>query len=469
MIDLSKLSKDMWSSANPAHTTSGGNLASPSTGGSTDTTNWGQAAGSYNPFAGDDKYGYITQDWYRNPDWAGGAVWNPTYGWQEVNQVKNMYGGQAATDEQFNNWGLNKNLTGTWQDYYDQLGYTPVEGAGYAGGGSDGSGGTSMINFGNSPGNVKPGEWNLFGIPGQDWMNMSQEDQRAMWENAFGSEGANMLHQGGTDPYSWVGTGSLENPGGTWNGSEFGAQPSQWTTASNTLSDFANTGGYVAAPDEWYGASYGAGQMAQSGMPTDVDPWYQKAKEVSDYNTQESIKQAMEQAGLSGNRWSSGAQRTAADIGGKYALQLGAQYAQQAMGAQEAARGRQQEAFNQLYNVGSGFAGLDTAARNRQLEATGQLGGLGQYMTQYPMQLADQASQIGAQQTALEQSALDKAYQEWMRTQPEYSPYLNYAYGMATGQGTQQQYLPGAGSQMLTGISSLLPFAFFSNMFKGNS
>jgi len=446
MIDLSKLNKDMWSaSRQPVTNTNGagGNLASPtSSGGGSDYTDWSQTQGSYNPFAGDSEYGYITQPWYRNADWAGGAIWNPTYGWQEVNQIKNLYGGQAATDEQMQGWGLNQNLSGSWEDYYDQLGYTPTWGQ--LGNQEDSTGtGESLIDF-SSRGTRRHG-WPYDPITRDD-----------MGESFYtGGHDPNAV-----DPNSWMGTSSLENPGGTWDGNTFGAQPSEWLTASNTLQGMANTGGYVPAPDEWYGASYGANQMAQGGMPTDVDPWYQQAKAVSDYDTQEAIKQAMEQAGLTGNRWSSGAQRTAADIGGKYASQLGAQYAQQSMAAQEAARQRQQGAYDQLYNIGSGFAGLDTAARNRQLEATGQLGGLGQYMTQYPMQLANQASQIGAQQTALEQSAMDKLYQEWMRTQPEYSPYLNYAYGMATGQGTQQQYMPGAGSQFMTGISSLLPFLF---------
>ena len=441
MMDLSKLNHNIWNATQstagePQPQNSGGSSSTTSTGG--EYTNWGQMPGSYKPFEGDSKYGYITQDWYRNPDWMGGAIWNPTFGWQEVNQVKNKYGGQAATDEQFNNWDLNRNLSGSWEDYVDQLGYTNDELGG--GGTGDAYEGQSMFDFGR-------------------WRD-HRGGGRNGYEDPFMRGADTHVYDPNMDPTSWIGAGNVTNPGGTWDGSQFGAQPSQWNTASNVLQDMANTGGYVPAPDEWYGASYGANQMAQGGMPTDVDPWYQKAKEVSDYDTQEAIKQAMEQSGLTGNRWSSGAQRTAADIGGKYASQLGANYAQQTMAAQEAARGRQQGAYDQLFNIGSGFAGLDTAARQRQLESTGQLGGLGQYMTQYPMQLANQASQIGAGQTALEQSALDKAMQEWMRTQPEYSPYLNMAYGMATGQGMQQQFTPGAGSQWMSGLSSLLPFLF---------
>jgi hypothetical protein len=417
MIDLSKLSQDMWNTENGKYSLGGGsssgNLAAPTAeapppGQETDWT-----AGSYNPFEGDSEYGYITQPWYRNSDWIGGAIWNPTWGWQEVNQIKDLYGGQSATDEQMASWGLTPNLTGSWQDYIDTLGYTNEE---LDGSGRGGTGTGSIGGF---------------------------------------TQGAYTL------PPDTSGQAGISDTGDFAGVSDFGYMPDQWNTASNVLSDFATTGAPVDIPSQWGVASQGAYDMlANQGMATDTSDWYKQAKRVSDYDTQEAIKAAMEQAGLTGNRWSSGAQRTAADIGGKYASQLGAQYAQQTMGAQEAARARQQEAANQLYGYGTGYAGLDTDARNRALQATGQLGGLGQMMTQYPMQLANQAFQQGTALQGQDQQALQNLYNEFMRGTAENNPWLNYAMQMATGQGIQQQYTPGIGSQLASVTGSLLPLLF---------
>lgn len=424
MIDLTKLSQNLWNSGKVGQGTgqtqtttsgAGGNLASP-TSGDGGTTDW--TAGSYNPFAGDSQYGYITQPWYRNSDWGGGAIWNPTYGWQEVNQIKNLYGGQSATDEQMAAWGLTPNLTGSWEDYAQQLGYTPTWAELGGAGGGTGATGTGSIFTGTDGYGYDPGQ--------QPTGDAYISDQ-----------------------------GDFSGVGG------FGYQPPEWDLASNVLSTFADTGNPVNTPGQWDAATMGAYDMlANQGMATDTSNWYQQAKQVSDYDTQEAIKQAMEQAGLSGNRWSSGSQRTAADIGGKYASQLGAQYAQQTMSAQEAARARQQEAANQLYGFGTGYAGLDTDARNRSLQATGQLGDIGQRKTDYARGLANDAFQQGTALQGQDQAALGKLYQEFLRGTAENNPWLSYAMQMATGQGTQQQYTPGTGSGLLSGLSSILPFLF---------
>ena len=447
MIDLSKLSQNMWDTSqkkntNPYGDVSSGGLASPSGYGGTSTpwetnaqqsggamnpwattTSGGQSntttsdgtdwtAGSYNPFTQPNSgYEYITQPWYRNSDWIGGAIWNPTYGWQEVNQIKGLYGGQSATDEQMAQWGITPNLTGSWEDYIDQLGYTNEE-----------------IGGGGPPGGTGSGE---------------------IFEDIFDEKPIDR------------GTAYLSEEGDFSGVDQFGQQPKEWQTASDVLRSFAQTGNPVDIPNQWGAASQGAYDMLRNqGQATDTSEAYRTAKRVSDYDTQEAIKSAMEQAGLSGNRWSSGAQRTAADIGGKYASQLGAQYAQQAMSAQEAARGRQMGAADQLYGYGTGYAGLDTDARNRALTATGQLGGLGQAMTQYPMDLAKMAFGQGTTLGAQDQASYDRLFQEFLRGTAENNPWLNYAMQLGTGQGMQQQFTPGAGSQWMSGLSSLLPFLF---------
>ncbi|MFA5380216.1 MAG: hypothetical protein WC455_30925 [Dehalococcoidia bacterium] len=360
---------------------------------------------------GSEQYGYITQPWYRNSDWIGGAIWNPTYGWQEVNQIKGLYGGQSATDEQMAQWGLTPNLTGSWEDYIDTLGYTneDLDGGGHGGGGATGTG--TIGGYGDTT----------------IYNEMDPTGQAGITE---------------TGDFSGV--------------NEFSQQPAQWQTASDVLNSFAQTGNPVDIPNQWGAASQGAFDMLRNqGQATDTSEAYRTAKQVSDYDTQEAIKQAMEQSGLTGNRWSSGSQRTAADIGGKYASQLGAQYAQQSMSAQEAARARQQEATNQLYNYGTGYAGLDTDARNRALTATGQLGSLGQAMTQYPMELAKLAFNQGTTLQGQDQASYDKLFQEFMRGTAENNPWLSAAMQLGTGQGMQQQYQQGFGSQLMSMLGSL--------------
>jgi hypothetical protein len=67
--------------------------------------------------------------------------------------------------------------------------------------------------------------------------------------------------------------------------------------------------------------------MAQTGKPTTAEPWYAAQKKVVERDIMEAIKEANEQAGLAGLRWSTPLARSAQDIAGKYMTQLGADYA----------------------------------------------------------------------------------------------------------------------------------------------
>lgn len=77
-------------------------------------------------------------------------------------------------------------------------------------------------------------------------------------------------------------------------------------------------------------------------------------------------------------------------------------------------------------------------------------GTLGQQQAQAAQQLLGGAQQFGGALQSYDQSAIQNAYQEFLRTQPEYSPLLNMLYGGATSS-------PGVFSTTKgTGISSIL-------------
>jgi hypothetical protein len=358
----------------------------------------------------------VAQDWWRSPSLnpQGGLVYNDKYGWQDRSQVKDMYKQGTAFDQ----FGFTPQLDQDWNKYYAYDEPTIQE----------------LPPWG-SP-NPMPGEPPPSSPPNP------------------GDEGGN-----------WNTGGEMGNPDGTWNeDGTWGMQPNEWNTASNVLQGYAQGQGGVNAPTEWNQASNNATNMARTGNATSASDAYMKAKQVAQADTTDAIKQAAEQAGLGGTRWSSSMGRNAQDIAGRRMAELGSNFAQQEMGAQEAARGRQMEANNQLFGIGSGFAGLDTDTRNRALQATGQLSGLGQNMTRYPMELANQAAGMGGQLQGINQGALNNTYQDFLRGATENNPWLAKAMGMATNQGQQAQYLPGAGSQILNsaggGLISLLPFLF---------
>ena len=219
--------------------------------------------------------------------------------------------------------------------------------------------------------------------------------------------------------------------------------PQEWDTASNTLSSLAQNGGRTADPSQWYDATNVANQMAYNGMPTDVSPWYQSAKQQAQYDISDAIKNANEQSGVSGTRWSSVNNRNAQDIGARAMTTLGTNFAQQTMNSEEAARSRQQQAINQLQSLGASTAGLTENATNRAQSSAEALGGLGNYYAQYPLQVSEQGYNMGQGLQATDQAALDKQYTEAQRMLSENNPFFKYLYNMVTQSGTPTQYQSG--------------------------
>ena len=358
------------------------------------------------------------QQWYRDPSWGGHIGWQPEYGFQDWTDVGNQVYHTGGWEQDYATFQQNMNAAGftpqmgNWQDYFpDRV----DDGTG----GGDGSGWDwSQILIGGQPGDP-----------------------------------------GGMDP----GTGGYDMSGYTGETGAF-PYPQEWDVASNTLSQFAG-GLPTDIPSIWNQGAGIASQMGQTGMPTDTSPAYQASKKVVEQDTIDAIKQAAEQAGLSGLRWSTPMGRTAQDIAGRNMSQLGASWTQQEMGAQEAARQRQLEGTNQMYQYGAGAAGLEESSKDRGMQAAGMLPALGQMYLNAPQDWAQQTYGMGSGMQQQGQSALNNYMNEFLRLAPENSPWLQQIMQYANpsmGMGGAQQYQQSTGGGIMdmvgaigTGIAAL--------------
>lgn len=118
------------------------------------------------------------------------------------------------------------------------------------------------------------------------------------------------------------------------------------------------------------------------------------------------LQQGQQQFGLSGASAISGAQ--AADA----ARQLSAAGQTADLGQQQGAFGSQYAA--QLANTGTTLGGLTNTDLSRQLAGAEQLGGLAQLQQNLAGNDANALNAIGGQQSALQQQALDLAYQDFL-------------------------------------------------------
>lgn len=340
----------------------------------------------------DAAYPNMKQNWWFSPEWAqpGGqdVMYNPYAGFQNTGDIRSFYenAGGPATWEQF------------------QQGFTPNQAAfpGWYGDGGGGAGG------GTNP-----------------RVRTEEEDAvfRDQWAKYFAEGGAQNDAQYSTDPYN---PGQLPTPG-------------EWDTASQVAQNYAY-GFPTQNPWEWDAA-------AQS---TTNQPWYEAMKGVVQTDTNDQIKQAAEQAGLSGMRWSTPLGRTAQDISGRNMAQLGTQWAGMEQQAKEAAQGR-------LMQTGSNKAGLQESARDRALQATGLLSQLGGQKTDYARGLAGDLMSGGGQMAGQTNQMAQNIYNQFLKSTPEGNPWLQAALGLGSTPGTPQTYQQSGGSSLLSGLGSLAP------------
>ncbi len=375
------------------------NASAPSWMGSGAYAKWRESDPDYDP--NDPK---VMQNWWRSPSVGGGIVWHPTYGWQDRSKIKELYKADPdqVTWDEFSKWGLTPQLDQDWKKYFPNAVVDPPGGGGGGSWGTGGTGGTAggtLPNYGAGVG--------MTGLTGLD---------------------------------TTAGLGSMQMPG-------------QWDTATDIMNYFG-TGGATQNPWQWDLASGTAADQA-TGQATSWAPSYAAAKGVVQTDIMDEIKQAAEKAGLAGNRWGTPLGRTAQDIAGRRMAELGSQYTQQELAAEEANRSRQLSAAGLLQGLGGSQTGLVESAKDRAMQAASGLGALGGMVGQYPLTVAQTATGMAESNEAAAQNAINKYYSEYMRNAAENNPYFAMIYQMATGQGVPQQYNPSTMAQIFGALAGI--------------
>lgn len=229
--------------------------------------------------------------------------------------------------------------------------------------------------------------------------------------------------------------------------------PSQWGTASDIYNYFG-TGGATQIPGAWQQGQ----QMAQDiwgrgGMPTGSEDYWRSLQESIQPDITRSIQQAVEQAGLSGLRYSTPLGQQVARIGGEAQAGIMPQFWQTQMGLQEGAANRMMQVPGMMQAFGLGEAGLTEAAKNRAMQAAGGLQSVGEQYFQAPMQVARTMWEGGDRMAQQRQQAFSPYYSEFMRQRPEANPYLNMGMQFPYGQFGQQPQMfnPSFMTQLMQG------------------
>ncbi len=267
-----------------------------------------------------------------------------------------------------------------------------------------------------------------------------------------------------------------------------------------------------------YGAGPGAGgttlsNMSQTGLPTDVGPAWEAMRQAQQRNIDQQAAQIRERMGLTGNL---GTPAQGQSLGTPYGTALTDFYSQTARDqnaaltaasqqAQEAARARQLGAAGTMSGQQLGAAqNLGALQQQAGLFGAGQQNATSQYLQNLMAQGANQLSQnqlggaglasnivgqsqqtpyniygnllgmqqgnlanmanLGQQYQGLDQAAINRQYQEYLRTRPEYNPLLQQMFaGATTFPGVYSQQF---GSGALPGLIGQ-GLGFLGNLFGG--
>ena len=187
-------------------------------------------------------------------------------------------------------------------------------------------------------------------------------------------------------------------------------------------------------PPEWGLAGMTLADMTETGMPVDINA-YAKAQlpmlqtQMSDWS-----KQAAEEAGLAGTRWSTPLQRNITEQANRLAQTYGADIAGKWLESQEAARGRQMGGAQGLMGLGSLYSQLPLQVSQQMMDMSGQMQGMG-------------AAEIAP------------LMQEFMRTAPENNPWLQMLLGATQPGGySPEMYQQGGGAQWMQMLAQMLPY-----------
>ena len=133
------------------------------------------------------------------------------------------------------------------------------------------------------------------------------------------------------------------------------------TTMAQTYAPFTNY------PSQWQTASDTLTGIAQNGNPVNYGGWYNQAKQTAQYDITDAIRQAVEQAGMGGMRWSSALGRTGQDIAGRTMADLAKQWTGMELGAQQQGIQNQLGAAGQLGTLGQQYAYLPMDVSNNMM------------------------------------------------------------------------------------------------------
>lgn len=250
--------------------------------------------------------------------------------------------------------------------------------------------------------------------------------------------------------------GPAENTGYGLDNSGF-LFPSEWNTGTAMYNAYGSA--QVPTPSSWQTGMNALTPMAQTGQPVSSGDWWKTTQDVTNRSIQDAIKNASEQAGLGGMRWSTPLGYTAQDIAGKYQGEAAQQWADREMAAQEAARQRQLAATGQLYNYGQGQYQMTQDQLARQAAAAANAIGMGTKKANMAMDVAQMMYGMGGGMQGSQQNAINNSYN---------NPYANMAQGYLGQQmaGMPQTYDPSLGSDIL-GIAGAAGQYYLNNQNQG--
>ena len=188
-------------------------------------------------------------------------------------------------------------------------------------------------------------------------------------------------------------------------------------------------------PSQWGEASDFWSKMLETGMPTDISPWWKSQQQAAGQQIERSGKEAAEQFGLGGMRYSTPLGQQLGRIGAETTASIMPRYWELGMGAQEAARGRQMGAAQNLWGAGGDYARL-------------------------PMEVGERMLGMGGEYQRQQMQSMYPMMQEFQRMTPEQSPWLQMGQQFPYGQFGQmpQMYQQSPFSQMLGAGASMAPW-----------
>ena len=187
-------------------------------------------------------------------------------------------------------------------------------------------------------------------------------------------------------------------------------------------------------PPEWGLAGMTLADMTETGMPVDINAYAKAQLPMLQTQMSDWAKQASEQAGLAGTRWSTPLQRNITEQANRLAQTYGADIAGKWLESQEAARGRQMGGAQGLMGLGSLYSQLPLQVSQQMMDMSGQMQGMG-------------AAEIAP------------LMQEFLRTAPENNPWLQMLLGATQPGGySPEMYQQGGGAQWMQMLAQMLPY-----------